>query len=222
MSYPTNTERCEVSAAADFTLASSAKDSGRDSCSSLIWKSLLPLLVMMFMLISGQQVRGQVVTGTLTGTVVDLTGATVPEAKVTITEISTGVQRSTTTSADGLYDFPYLAPGDYKVDVTATGFKSFSQSDITVSVSTTARLSAVLTPGSASETVLVTGRTAAANGKRRGSGQPGRAPGHRRTAPSPQRSGSRRPRRRRKSTSTELHPGRRSAADDLLQREWPG
>jgi hypothetical protein len=156
MSYPTNTERCEIPTAAYFTLASSAKHSGRGSCSSLIWKSLLPLLVILLISISGQQVRGQVVTGTLTGSVVDSTGATVPEAKVTITEISTGVQRSTTTSADGLYDFPYLAPGEYKVDVTATGFKSFSQSEITVSVSTTARLSAVLTPGSASETVLVT------------------------------------------------------------------
>src|ERR1700677_1616053 len=98
MSYPTNTERCEIPTAAYFTLASSAKHSGRGSCSSLIWKSLLPLLVILLISISGQQVRGQVVTGPLTGSVVDSTGATVPEAKVTITEISTGVQRSTTTS----------------------------------------------------------------------------------------------------------------------------
>ncbi len=120
------------------------------------WTSAAGLLVALLVLSSVGSVWGQVVTGTLTGTVTDSTGATVPNAKVTITEVSTGAQRSAATSADGLYNFSYLAPGDYKVDVSATGFKSFTQSDIAVPVSTVARLNAVLTPGNASETVTVT------------------------------------------------------------------
>jgi hypothetical protein len=119
-------------------------------------KRLLGLLVAWFVLWSAGSVWGQVVTGTLTGSVTDSTGATVPNAKVTITQLSTGVQRSATTTADGLYNFPYLAPDNYKVDVSAPGFKSFSQSEMTISVSTVAQLNAVLTPGSASETVTVT------------------------------------------------------------------
>jgi hypothetical protein len=119
-------------------------------------KMQLFLLVVFLVLFSARYNWAQVVTGTLTGTVTDATGATVPNAKITITELSTSAQRSTTTSADGLYNVPYLAPGEYKVEVSATGFKSFTQSDITVSVSTVARLNTVLTLGNASETVTVT------------------------------------------------------------------
>jgi Carboxypeptidase regulatory-like domain len=116
----------------------------------------VPLCLALLVLFTGRNACGQVVTGTLTGTVTDATGATVPNAKITITQVSTGAQRSTTTSSDGLYNFPYLAPDDYRVEVSATGFKSFTQSSITISVSTVARLNAVLTPGNASETVMVT------------------------------------------------------------------
>src|ERR1700685_3938894 len=49
----------------------------------------VPLLVVFLLLISGGSVSGQVVTGTLTGTVTDATGATIPNAKVIITELST-------------------------------------------------------------------------------------------------------------------------------------
>ena len=130
------------------------KHRGRDLVRMrLLTVSLCTAFLVLF---SASNAPGQVVTGTLTGTVTDATGATIPNAKVTITQVSTGVQRSATTSADGLYNFPYLAPDDYRVEVSASGFKSFTQSDITVSVSTVARLNAVLTPGNASETVTVT------------------------------------------------------------------
>ena len=119
-------------------------------------KMQLFLLMVFLVLFSARDTGGQVVTGTLTGTVTDSTGAAIADAKVTITELSTSAQRSTATSADGLYNIPYLAPGEYKVDVSASGFKSFDQPDITISVSTVARLNAVLTPGNASETITVT------------------------------------------------------------------
>jgi outer membrane receptor protein involved in Fe transport len=100
-------------------------------------------------------VSSQVVTATLTGSITDPSGASVPNATVKVTEQSTSVVRSTTTSIDGVYNVPYLNPGIYRVEVDATGFKKYSQ-NVTLNVSTTARLDATLTPGSANETVTVT------------------------------------------------------------------
>src|ERR1700677_2108404 len=116
----------------------------------------VPLFAVFLFLLSGGSVCGQVVTGTLTGTVTDSTGATIPNAKVAITELSTNSERTTASSTDGRYDIPYLAPGEYRVEVSAAGFKTLTQADINISVSTVARFDAVLTPGSASETVTVT------------------------------------------------------------------
>ena len=98
----------------------------------------------------------QVVTATLTGSITDSSGASVPNATVKVTEQSTGVARSSTTSVDGVYNVPYLNPGVYKVEVDAAGFKKYSQENVRLDVSTTARLDATLTPGSPNETVTVT------------------------------------------------------------------
>jgi hypothetical protein len=99
----------------------------------------------------------QVVTATLTGTITDSSGATVPNASVRVSQPSTGAVRTTTTSSDGVYNVPFLDPGDYQVDVDAPGFKKFTQEHVRLDVSTTARVDAQLTPGNASETVTVTG-----------------------------------------------------------------
>src|SRR5205807_1454779 len=62
------------------------------------------------MILLGPEAHGQVVTATLTGTVTDSTGASVPNAAVTATQISTGVARSTKTNEEGVYSIPYLNP----------------------------------------------------------------------------------------------------------------
>ncbi|MDQ2946596.1 MAG: carboxypeptidase-like regulatory domain-containing protein, partial [Acidobacteriota bacterium] len=74
-----------------------------------------------------------------------------------VTEPSTGAVRTTMTSTDGVYNVPYLNPGNYQVDVEAPGFKRFTQQNVPLDISTTARIDAQLTPGNASETVTVTG-----------------------------------------------------------------
>lgn len=60
--------------------------------------------------------------GSLQGTVTDTTGAVIPGAKVTLTSSETSISRDTTTSGDGVYTFPGLAPGRYTVRVEQTGF----------------------------------------------------------------------------------------------------
>jgi len=102
----------------------------------------------------------QVVTATLTGTVTDTSGGTVPQAAVTATEVSTGASRSTTTSADGVYTLPFLSPGTYRIDIEKTGFKKTSRENIALGVSTVGRVDAVLSPGSVQETIMVTGEAA--------------------------------------------------------------
>ncbi len=63
----------------------------------------------------------------LTGTVTDNTGAVIPGANVTISNMATGVEQTTTTNASGVYTFPNVVPGQYIVLVEFTGFKGFSQ-----------------------------------------------------------------------------------------------
>ena len=100
--------------------------------------------------------NAQVVTATLTGSVTDSSGASVPGALVTATEVNTGVVRSTQTSAEGVYSLPFLPPGMYKVDVEKEGFKKFTEANFELNVSSVGRVNAMLTPGSQKETVQVT------------------------------------------------------------------
>src|SRR5258708_5476211 len=98
---------------------------------------------------------GQAVNGSLVGTVTDTSGAVMPDAKVTILEVNTGVSRSATTSDSGNYVFPDLTPGTYTLTVAQKGFKQVSRERIDVLVNTTVRIDLALPLGDASEIVTV-------------------------------------------------------------------
>src|SRR5436190_4155477 len=72
--------------------------------------------------------------GTIRGVVTDATGATVPEATVTVKNINTGLTQSAKTSADGVYSFLYLPAGDYTVTTEKAGFKKAETTGIAVHV----------------------------------------------------------------------------------------
>ena len=99
---------------------------------------------------------GQAVNATLVGTVSDQTGAVIVNAKVTVTETSTNVSRSSQTNGSGNYVFPDLTPGRYSVTVEQTGFKREVRSNIEVLVNTNPRVDVQLQPGMVSESVEVT------------------------------------------------------------------
>ena len=99
---------------------------------------------------------GQAVTGSLLGAVTDSSGATVPNAKVTITEMRTGISRSTQTNASGNYAFPTLEPGTFRVAVERQGFRTAVKEGVDLLVNTTVRADLVLVPGAVTETVTVT------------------------------------------------------------------
>jgi hypothetical protein len=104
-------------------------------------------------------VMGQAVNATLLGTVTDSSGASVANAKVTITETNTGIGHTSQTNESGNYIFPDLPPGTYRVIAEQSGFKRESRAGIDLIVNSTERVDLVLQPGNMSETITVEAET---------------------------------------------------------------
>ncbi|HEX4168176.1 MAG TPA: TonB-dependent receptor [Bryobacteraceae bacterium] len=77
--------------------------------------------VFFFFILSLQSLEAQY-RGSFQGTITDASGAVVPGAKVTLTNVDTNISRETTTGDAGTYAFPSLAPGRYSFKVEKTGF----------------------------------------------------------------------------------------------------
>jgi len=103
---------------------------------------------------SGSAAFGQIAAD-LRGRVLDPTGAVVANARVELTESSTNVRQSTTSSSTGDYVFTHLNPGVYSVSVTASGFKTLDHSGITVVVGQTVNADLTLSPGGNQQRVNV-------------------------------------------------------------------
>jgi len=95
-------------------------------------------------------------SGEIRGTVTDATGASIQGVTVTIANVGTGVKRAVTTDESGVYDVPFLPPGDYAVTFAKEAFKTLSRSGITLHVETIS-VNAALQVGATSEKVTVTG-----------------------------------------------------------------
>jgi len=94
--------------------------------------ALLGLLVLALMSVQGASAQG--ITGSITGTVTDSTGAAIPDATVTIRNAATNSVHTIKTSEVGSYTVPQLPPGQYTVEVDKATFKSYKQSAITLSI----------------------------------------------------------------------------------------
>ena len=87
---------------------------------SKVWQGRLALLVFAALLgIFTIPATAQVLYTTIVGTVEDATGALVPNAKVTISDSATGVNREATTDSAGNYTIPSVPIGTYVVKITA-------------------------------------------------------------------------------------------------------
>src|ERR1700692_561105 len=105
----------------------------------------------------------QVQNGQFEGTITDPSGASIANAKVTVSSGSTGLNLSATTNASGNYVVKEVPPGTYKVEVEAPGFKKIENNGVTANAGTISRVDLKLQLGKASETVEVTGEAAAVN-----------------------------------------------------------
>lgn len=95
----------------------------------------------------------------LGGTIQDTTGALVPGAQIVLTNLATGEERSVTSDTRGNYEVLALQPGHYKVTVSASGFKTWTMSDLQLTVGDRSHVDSKLEVGSTSTTVEVEGTT---------------------------------------------------------------
>ncbi len=103
--------------------------------------------------------HAQAVYGSLYGTVTDASGAVVPNATVTITDVSKGTSSSVTTNASGAYVAEHLIPDTYNVKVEASGFQTFEADGVAVAADSSPKIDASLKTGSASTTITVSANT---------------------------------------------------------------
>src|SRR3984957_9640375 len=111
------------------------------------------------LLASSLSLYGQSTYGSIVGSVTDSSGAVLPDANVTLTNVGTGEKRTQSTGSDGLFTFVNLFPGQYRIDVEKQGFKHFVRPEVTVEVQQNTRVDAALQVGEVSQVVEVTSET---------------------------------------------------------------
>ena len=129
--------------------------SARDCGGSLRHSVRFCFLVLYWMLI-GVLSFAQMETATLSGTVMDRTGAVIADVQVQVTNSDTNVVTATTTNKSGVYVVPSLKPGRYRIAVTKVGFKQVVITDMTLNVQDVVSRNFNLEVGAVSESITVT------------------------------------------------------------------
>src|SRR5258707_1871628 len=91
----------------------------------------------------------------LSGTVYDTTGAILPGAAVKLTSKAQGTVRNVQSNESGVYQFSFLPPGIYSLEVSEPGFKTLTRTDIQLAVAQNLRRDVSLEVGNVSENVTV-------------------------------------------------------------------
>jgi hypothetical protein len=113
-------------------------------------------MILGLVLLAATAVVGQTFRGTILGTVTDNSGAMISGATVKVTNVGTGLERTTQTSGEGSYTVPELQIGTYTVTVSQSGFETVVEKNVTVDVSAEARVDVRMTPGQVSQKIEVT------------------------------------------------------------------
>ena len=103
---------------------------------------------------------GQADQGAITGTIKDSSGAVIPNAKVSLTNLDTNLQLEAKTDGAGVYTFEPVKIGRYSIQVSQPGFQTLTQTGVEVHVSARVGLNLTLQPGSQQQTVEVTASAA--------------------------------------------------------------
>ena len=97
----------------------------------------------------------QTVDTAILGSVVDSAGGAVSNATVTLTRLATGLSKVDTTKADGTYEFRYLLPGQYVVEVRSSGFNPERRTGIDIQLSQQAKVDFTLQLGAGQQAIEV-------------------------------------------------------------------
>src|SRR4029453_12098739 len=116
---------------------------------------LCSITVLFTFSVGSKPVDAQAVKGSFLGTVTDVSGAVIPGASVTITEVNTNLGRSTVTNESGNYVFGNLDRGVYRVEVQLAGFKKAIRERADVLVNVDTRVDMQLAAGEITESVEV-------------------------------------------------------------------
>jgi hypothetical protein len=101
--------------------------------------------------------RSQSSDATLGGVIEDRSGAVIPNVKVKVIDVATGITRDVTTNGDGIFSVPGLNPGKYSVHVEHPGFADVEVTDITLNVASNRQLEIKLAVGKSQQSVTVDG-----------------------------------------------------------------
>jgi hypothetical protein len=114
------------------------------------------MLVALSAVLFAAPASAQSVTGTITGTVKDSSNLPVSGATVTLTQLATGSERQTLTDVRGDFVFSSLAPGQYRINAVASGFKRYDRTGVNLTAAETLRVNdLILEVGAATESVTV-------------------------------------------------------------------
>ena len=94
----------------------------------LVWAAVLTLAV------APLSMRSQNTSGNISGNVLDTTGASVPDATVTLTNLDNSEKQVMSSNSSGGYSFVNIPPGNYKIQAEKTGFKVFVRQPIVVEI----------------------------------------------------------------------------------------
>ena len=123
-----------------------------------VWVVAMALLLLLVPKPSSAQIMG-----TILGTVKDASGGVVPQAKVTLVNTDTNDTRTATTGDDGAFRFPALVTGHYSVRVEKEGFKTETQTGLTLEVAQEMVVNTALQVGASTQEVTVTGEAPVVN-----------------------------------------------------------
>ena len=124
----------------------------------MVRHSLRTLLVLLLCALPAAALAQQE-TATISGTITDATGASVPNAVVIVTNVQTGISVRTEATEAGTYVVPSLRPGDYSIAVESKGFQKTVRTGVTLQVAQVARIDVTLQTGALTESVEVVAAT---------------------------------------------------------------
>jgi Carboxypeptidase regulatory-like domain len=112
----------------------------------------------LLLLLTSARLYAQLGTATISGAVMDSSGAVIAGAQVSAVNTATSFQRATASNTLGEFSLPGLSPGTYDLTVRVEGFKTFQQRGLILQVDQNASLRVALEVGQVTETVEITGQ----------------------------------------------------------------
>src|SRR6476646_675753 len=120
--------------------------------------AFVALLVIVLICAVPARAAAQVLYGSVVGDVKDSSGAAMPGATVLVTNNNTGFKREAVTDGVGHFNLADLPAGTYNLKATQQGFRTFEQTQVTVSINTVTRINVTMEIGAIGDSVTEIGR----------------------------------------------------------------